>query len=57
MRKKIIYSYKCIWCFFNIDNKQKIEEHCLKFHGITGKFSKGYKTTKKYTNKKERIEL
>lgn len=43
------FSYSCLRCFFSIDNEeQRMRDHCLKCHGITGQFSKGYKITKKY---------
>lgn len=44
--KKVIknYHYSCNWCFFTIDNeKERMIQHCLKKHGVTGKFNPGYK--------------
>ena len=52
--KKILksYHYSCEWCFFTInDEEDRMIQHCLKKHGITGKFSKGYKTKIKRTIK------
>ncbi len=43
------YCYSCLRCFFTIDNdEQRMSDHCLNVHGVTGQFGKGYKTTKKY---------
>jgi len=46
---KRYFTYSCLRCFFSIDaEEQRMKDHCLKCHGITGQFSKGYKITKKY---------
>jgi len=46
--KKVIknYHYSCNWCWFSIDDdKERMVQHCLKSHGVTGKFKPGYKVT------------
>lgn len=43
-----IYHYQCERCYFNIDNKERMEKHCLLAHGVTGEFKKGFKTITKY---------
>jgi len=48
----IIYTYICERCHYRTDIKETIKEHMLKMHGVTGLFGKGYKTIKKYKNKK-----
>jgi len=46
------YHYQCNWCFFSIDDdKQRITDHCLKVHGVTGKFKKGFKTRVRHRRK------
>lgn len=46
-----IYHYQCKWCFFNIDDEQRMINHCLKLHGSTGQFKKGYKILIRYKRK------
>lgn len=49
MGKKKIYSFNCLRCFFHIDHEeQRMQDHCLKSHGVTGQFGKGYKKSIKY---------
>lgn len=46
---KRYFTYSCLRCFFNIDDdEQRMIDHCLKVHGSTGQFGKGYKKIKKY---------
>jgi hypothetical protein len=46
------YTYSCEWCFFTIDNeKERMIQHCLMKHGVTNKFSKGYKIKIRRTTK------
>ena len=43
-RHKRTYHYSCQRCFYTVDDDEtKMITHCLKVHGITGKFKKGYK--------------
>jgi len=60
--KKKIYSYSCERCFFIIEDEQRMKDHCLKSHGVTGRFEKGYKTSKRYIDdgkpsRKTRLKL
>jgi len=44
--KKVIknHRYSCNWCWFTIDDdEERMVQHCLKNHGVTGMFSAGYK--------------
>ena len=38
------YRFNCLRCFFTINDEQAMKGHCLREHGITGQFKKGYKT-------------
>lgn len=43
-----VYEYQCNRCYFHIDDKERMINHCLNAHGVTGKFKKGYKIITKY---------
>ena len=37
------YHYTCDWCNFDVDDDEpRMALHCLKKHGVTGVFKKGY---------------
>ncbi len=63
MTKKKTYTFNCVRCFFSINNEeQRMQDHCLKCHGDTGQFKKGYKKIIKYIDdgkpvRKERLKL
>ena len=60
--KKKVYSYSCERCFFIIEDEQRMINHVLKSHGVSGNFGKGYKTSKRYIDdgkptRKTRLKL
>ena len=41
--------FNCNRCFFTCDDdEQRMKNHCLKCHGVTGLYKKGYKISKVY---------
>lgn len=57
IHRKRYFKYHCEWCFFTCqDDEQRMKNHLLKKHGVTGKFGKGYYVVITHRNPQEVIK-